>query len=133
MKSARSVRTFSAPAVALAAGICLLLGFGVGYFAGFGKRPVSAGGPSYPSSTPGLVAEAPSAAAALQAAEVIKELNCVCGCKMVLSTCTCDEVKGSKEIGLFVRSLVDRGMLKPEILTRLQERYGAGILIKKTT
>jgi hypothetical protein len=45
----------------------------------------------------------------LKSAEIIKELNCVCGCKMELQPCTCDE---------------------QTITQRLVDKYGEGILIK---
>lgn len=67
----------------------------------------------------------------LKAAEIIKELNCVCGCKMELRPCTCDEQRGSQEIKRFVLVLVQEGISKPEIIKRLIEKYTEAILIKK--
>jgi hypothetical protein len=68
----------------------------------------------------------------LQSAEIIKELNCVCGCKMELKPCTCDEKRGSQEIKTFVQALVLQQVARPEIISRLKEKYGDAVLIKKT-
>ena len=65
-------------------------------------------------------------------AGIVDELNCVCGCKMELRPCTCDEQKGSKEIRGFVQQLVQQGLPRPEIIKRLSEKYTEAILIKKT-
>ncbi len=66
-----------------------------------------------------------------KAIEIVKELNCICGCKMELLPCTCDELKGSKEIKAFVQALVGEGLSRSEALGRLVEKYGQDILIKK--
>jgi len=68
----------------------------------------------------------------LKSAEIIKELNCVCGCKMELWPCTCDERRGAQEIRSFVQALVQEGVSRPEIIKRLIEKYSEAILIKKT-
>jgi cytochrome c-type biogenesis protein CcmH/NrfF len=67
------------------------------------------------------------------AIEIVKELNCVCSCKMELLPCTCDELKGSKEIKAFVQALVGEGLSRSEALGRLVEKYGQGILIAKSS
>ena len=67
----------------------------------------------------------------LKSAEIIKELNCVCGCKMELWPCTCDEQRGAQEIKAFVQMLVQQGISKPAITQRLVDKYGEGILIKR--
>jgi len=66
-----------------------------------------------------------------RAMEITRELNCICGCKMELLPCTCDEPRGSKEIKQFVQVLVDEGLSKTEVIGRVIERYGQAILIKK--
>jgi cytochrome c-type biogenesis protein CcmH/NrfF len=68
----------------------------------------------------------------LRTAEIIKELNCVCGCKMELAPCTCDEKRGAQEIRSFVQALIQQQISRPEIINRLVEKYGETILIKKT-
>ncbi len=68
----------------------------------------------------------------LNAIEIVKELNCVCGCKMELLPCTCDELKGSREIKKFVKALIDEGLSKRDAIGRLVEKYGQDILIKKS-
>jgi len=68
----------------------------------------------------------------LKSAEIIKELNCVCGCNMELQPCTCNEPRGSQEIRRFVLMLVQQGLSRPDIIKRLTEKYSEAILIKKT-
>ncbi len=119
MKNVQRKKGYSVYVVAV---VCLVVGLCIGYVAGFNHRAGFNQGPAAPSLNPALD---------VKATEIISELNCVCGCKMVLSTCTCEEVKGSKEIKLFVRDLVNMGSAKAEIVDRLKEKYGPGILIKK--
>jgi len=66
-----------------------------------------------------------------RAIEIVRELNCICGCKMELLPCTCEEARGSKEIKQFVQKMVDEGLSKSEGIGQLVERYGRAILIKK--
>ncbi len=79
-----------------------------------------------------LTASPSNPALDLMFAEIVDELNCVCGCKMELRPCTCDEQKGSKEIRGFVQQLVRQGLPRPEIIKRLSEKYTEAILIKRT-
>ncbi|NIM57986.1 MAG: hypothetical protein GTO16_03455 [Candidatus Aminicenantes bacterium] len=119
--------------IVLIIGVSLLIGFLGGYLAGFryGLRlnrqnfipPMAQKTQSRPSRTH-LDAEA---------IEIIKELNCVCDCKMKLSPCTCEEVRGSKEIKAYVQELVEQRLLKSEVMERLVERYGQAVLIKRSS
>ena len=68
----------------------------------------------------------------LSSIEIIKELNCVCGCNLELQACTCDKQRGAQEIRGFVQTLVQQGLSRAEITTRLTEKYGEAILIKQT-
>ena len=68
----------------------------------------------------------------LRSVEIIKELNCVCGCKMELAPCTCNERRGAQEIRRFVQTMVQQGVSGPVIIKGLIEKYGEAILIKKT-
>ena len=63
--------------------------------------------------------------------DIVRELNCICDCKMKLLPCTCEEVRGSKEIKEFVQELVEQGLSKSEVMDSLVERYGQAVLIKK--
>ena len=109
----------------------LLIGFLVGYIVGFryGMRLDSQ------DSLPARPQQFQSQASILElnsgAIEIVKELNCICSCKMELLPCTCDELKGSKEIKAFVQTLVGEGLSRSEAIGRLVEKYGQGILIKK--
>jgi len=118
----KNVQRQQGSSVYVVAVVCLVVGLCIGYVAGFNHRAGFNQGPGAQSLSPALD---------VKATEIINELNCVCGCKMVLSTCTCEEVKGSREIRFFVQDLVNMGSSKAEILNRLQEKYGAGILKKK--
>ena len=108
----------------------ILIGLVAGYLLGF--RSGLNMNKGQPSSFQTLTANPSNPALDLMFAEIVKELNCVCGCKMELQPCTCDEQKGSQEIRGFVRMLVQQGLSRPEIIKRLREKYNEGILIKKT-
>ncbi len=118
--------------VFLVAAACLIVGFCVGYVAGLndpgrsGRSGLSASGP------PALPAAASSSPAlALDAASVgiIDKLNCVCGCKMKLATCTCEDARGSKEIKTAVQDLVNQKLPEADILKKLEEKYGKQVKI----
>jgi len=107
----------------------ILIGLVAGYLLGF--RSGLNMNKGQPSSLQTMSANPSNPALDLMFAEIVKELNCVCGCKMELQPCTCDEQKGSQEIRGFVRMLVQQGLSRPEIIKRLREKYNEGILIKK--
>lgn len=67
------------------------------------------------------------------ALEIAGDLNCVCGCNMELLPCTCADARGSKEIKMFVQMHVNEGKSKPDVLEALEEKYGKGILKKKSS
>lgn len=119
-------------AIVLIGGVSILIGFVLGYLSGFkdGRNQIKARVAEVTSPQP-LPASASNPAVDLESAAIIKELNCVCGCKMELSPCTCDEQRGSQEIRGFVHVLVQEGVSKPEIIKRLIEKYTEAILIKK--
>ena len=107
----------------------ILIGLVAGYLMGF-KSGLNMN-KWQPSSLQTRSANPSSPALDLMFAEIIKELNCVCGCKMELPPCTCNEQKGSQEIRGFVQMLVQQGFSRPEIIKRLIEKYTEAILIKK--
>jgi cytochrome c-type biogenesis protein CcmH/NrfF len=112
--------------------ISILIGFVLGYLSGFkdGRNQNKAHVAEASSPQP-LPASLSNPGLDFKSAEIIKELNCVCGCKMELSPCTCDEQRGSQEIRRFVQILVQEGVSRPEIIKRLIEKYTEAILIKK--
>jgi hypothetical protein len=121
-------------AVIVLVGACaILIGFVLGDLTGFkyGKNQNKAYVPEV-SSPPSLPANSISPVFDLSSIEIMKELNCVCGCNMELQPCTCDKPRGSQEIRAFVQTLVQQGLSRPEITTRLTEKYGEAILIKQT-
>lgn len=111
----------------------ILVGLVSGYLMGFRSgQDLYKGHVAELSGPQTLPANPSSPAVGLKSADIIKELNCVCGCKMELQPCTCNERRGSQEIRGFVQTLVQQGLSKPEIIKRLREKYTEAILIKKT-
>lgn len=121
-------------AVIVLVGACaILIGFVLGDLTGFkygkGQNKAYVAEVSSPLSLP---VNPSSPAFDLSSIEIMKELNCVCGCDMELQPCTCDKQRGSQEIRRFVQTLVQQGLPRPEIIKRLTEKYGEAILIKQT-
>ena len=112
--------------------VSLLVGSLVGYIAGFKYGMRFERGSAMPAMQQQFQTSSSRAALGLNAIEIVKDLNCVCGCKMELLPCTCDEIKGSKEIKQFVQALIDEGLSKKDAIGRLVEKYGQDILIKKS-
>jgi cytochrome c-type biogenesis protein CcmH/NrfF len=139
MKSQRTSAT-----IYLVAAASLLIGFCAGYLAGLKdptpssrRLPNPALSPVNSSMSPANAAmsagsQAQSASLTLDAksVEIAKQLFCVCGCKMELLTCTCEDARGSKEIKLFVQDRVRQDVPESKILEQLVDKYGQGILIK---
>lgn len=117
--------------MALTIGVSLLIGFLIGYIAGFrygtglNRQDLSRIPP------PSLQMELPRLDLSAQAEEIIRELNCVCGCKMELSPCICEDARGSKEIKRFVQELINQGLSKSKVIEQVVEKYSKDILIKK--
>lgn len=111
----------------------LLIGFLVGYIVGYRYGM----GLNRQDSLPAMPQQFQSQPSRIElgsgAIEIVKELNCICSCKMELLPCTCDELKGSKEIKAFVQTLVGEGLSRSEALGRLVEKYGQNILIAKSS
>ncbi len=110
----------------------LLIGFLVGYIAGFRYGMRLNRQDSLPAMSQQFQSQPSRIELSSRAIEIVKELNCICSCKMELLPCTCDELKGSKEIKAFVQTLVGEGLSRSEALGRLVEKYGQGVLIKKS-
>ena len=53
---------------------------------------------------------------------------CVCGCKDILSTCTCKETPGSRDMKKYVQQLVDEGKTPGEVEAAMVARYGEKVL-----
>lgn len=53
---------------------------------------------------------------------------CVCGCKDILSTCTCKETPGSRDMKKYVQQLVDEGKTPGEVEAAMVARYGEEVL-----
>lgn len=111
----------------------VLIGFVLGHLTGFKYGlNLNKGHVAQLSSPQPLPANPSNPGLDLKSAEIIKELNCVCGCKMELWPCTCDERRGAQEIRSLVQVLVQEGVSRPEIIKRLIEKYTEAILIKRT-
>ncbi len=108
----------------------ILIGFLVGYIVGFRYGMRLDRQDSLPAMPQQFQSQPSRIELSSRAIEIVKELNCICSCKMELLPCTCDELKGSKEIKAFVQTLVGEGLSRSEALGRLIEKYGQDILIK---
>ncbi len=111
----------------------LLIGFLVGYIAGFRYGMRLDRQDSLPAMPQQFQSQPSRIELSSRTIEITKELNCICSCKMELLPCTCDELKGSKEIKAFVQTLVDEGLSRSEALGRLVEKYGQDVLIAKSS
>jgi len=120
-------------AIVLIGAISILIGLVLAYQKGFKYGVNLNRGQVASTSSPLPLATNPSNPTRdLKSGEIIKELNCVCGCKMELAPCTCNERRGAQEIRRFVQVLVQEGVSRPEIINRLIEKYTEAILIKMT-
>jgi len=127
---AQKKKNFSTVLVIVAS---LLIGFLGGYLAGF-RYGIRFNRESLSSAMPQQFQRQPSRVDISSiAVEIVKELNCICGCKMELLPCTCEELRGSKEIKHFVQTLVDEGLLKSEVVGRVVEKYGQAVLIRNSS
>lgn len=123
-------RTFSIVLIVI---FSLLIGFLGGYIAGF-RYGIKFNRESFVQATPQQFQRQPSRVDIDSiTTEIVKELNCICGCKMELLPCTCEEPRGSKEIKQFVQRLVNQGLSKPKVIERVVEKYSQDILIKKSS
>ncbi len=111
----------------------LLIGFLVGYIAGFRYGMRMDRQDSLPAIPQQFQSQPSRIDLSSRAIEIVKELNCICSCKMELLPCTCDDLKGSKEIKAFVQTLVGEGLSRSEALGRLVEKYGQSVLIDKSS
>lgn len=111
----------------------LLIGLLVGYIAGFRYGMRSNRQDPLPAMPQQFQSQPSRIELGSGAIEIVKELNCICSCKMELLPCTCDELKGSKEIKAFVQTLVGEGLSRSEALGCLVEKYGQSVLIAKSS
>ena len=63
-----------------------------------------------------------------QARLMAERFVCVCGCKDILSTCTCNETPGSRDMKQYVQQLVTEGKSPAEIEAAMVARYGEKVL-----
>ncbi|MFQ6038214.1 MAG: hypothetical protein ACE5LV_06320 [Candidatus Aminicenantales bacterium] len=111
----------------------LLAGLITGYLIGFreGKRYSATADVSFaPTIQQPLLSGGPQPVLKAEAAEIVEDLNCVCGCGMDLAPCTCDEIRGSREVKAFINALVEAGTTRSEVLRRAVAKYGEGVLKK---
>ncbi len=57
---------------------------------------------------------------------IAANFNCPCGsCGITrLDTCTCDTPRGSVEVKTYIKSLLDQGLTKFEVVDKVEEKYG---------
>lgn len=113
------------------AAVSLLIGFCGGYITGFKDKTGSSRRASSAGMSQGSLSQPASLTVDSKSTEIAKRLNCVCGCKMELMTCTCEDVRGSKEIKLFVQDRVRQDFPESKIVNQLIDKYGKGVLIKR--
>jgi cytochrome c-type biogenesis protein CcmH/NrfF len=63
-----------------------------------------------------------------QARLMAERFMCVCGCKDILSTCTCKKTPGSIDMKRYLQELVSGGKTPAEIETAMVARYGEKVL-----
>ena len=127
---AQKKKNFTTLSVILAS---LLIGFLVGYIAGFRYGMRLDRQDSLPAMPQQFQSQPSRIDLSSRVIEIVKELNCICSCKMELLPCTCDDLKGSKEIKAFVQTLVGEGLSRSEALGRLVEKYGQSVLKAKSS
>jgi cytochrome c-type biogenesis protein CcmH/NrfF len=130
MIMAQKKKNFTALSIIVAS---LLIGFLVGYIAGFRYGMRLNRQDSLPAMPQQFQSQPSRIDLSSRVIEIVKELNCICSCKMELLPCTCDELKGSKEIKAFVQTLVGEGLSRSEALGRLVEKYGQSVLIARSS
>ncbi len=111
----------------------LFIGLLVGYIAGFRYGMRLDRQDSLPAMPQQFQSQPSRIELSSRAIEIVKELNCICSCRMELLPCTCDKLKGSKEIKAFVQTLVGEGLSRSEALGRLVEKYGQSVLKAKSS
>lgn len=117
--------------IVVIAGISLLIGFLGGYLAGY-RYGIKLNTERSNLFLPQDFKNQPSSEVLTsQAMEIIKDLNCICSCKMELLPCTCEEPKGAKEIKNLAQGLINTGLTKNEIINHLVRKYGDDVLIKR--
>jgi hypothetical protein len=130
MIMAQKKKNFTALSIIVAS---ILIGLLVGYIAGFRYGMRLNRQDSLPAMPQQFQSQPSRIDLSSRVIEIVKELNCICSCKMELLPCTCDDLKGSKEIKAFVQTLVDEGLSRSEALGRLVEKYGQSVLKAKSS
>lgn len=75
-----------------------------------------------------IIAKLEDVALSPQARLMAERFVCVCGCKDILSTCTCSETPGSHDMKKYLQQLVTEGKSPAEIETAMVARYGEKVL-----
>ncbi|MFQ6070298.1 MAG: cytochrome c-type biogenesis protein CcmH [Candidatus Aminicenantales bacterium] len=114
----------------LAACMFLLIGFLVGYLTGFKYGIKVTKESRIPSPPQPFFTQVPSLDLNSETMKIVKELNCVCGCKRELLPCTCDEPRGSVEIKQFIQERIKEGLSKSQVIKLVVEKYGSAVLKK---
>lgn len=75
-----------------------------------------------------ITAQAEDVALSPQARLLAERFMCVCGCGDILSTCSCLQTPGSRDMKQLLQRLVDEGKSPSEIRTEMVAVYGQAAL-----
>jgi cytochrome c-type biogenesis protein CcmH/NrfF len=75
-----------------------------------------------------ITASAEDVALSPQARLLAERFQCVCGCGDILSTCSCLQTPGSRDMKRLLQRLVDEGKSPTEIKTEMVAVYGQAAL-----
>jgi hypothetical protein len=59
-----------------------------------------------------------------QARILAERFTCVCGCKDILATCSCEKTPGSRDMKKYLQQLVDEGKAPADVEAAMIARYG---------
>jgi cytochrome c-type biogenesis protein CcmH/NrfF len=63
-----------------------------------------------------------------QARLLAERFQCICGCKDILATCTCEKTPGSRDMKKYLQELVTQGKTPAEIEAAMIARYGQDVI-----
>lgn len=75
-----------------------------------------------------ITAVASDVALSPQASLLAERFQCVCGCKDILASCSCTETPGSRDMKMYLQSLVDQELSPIAVQDAMVARYGPEVL-----
>lgn len=76
----------------------------------------------------GVTAVAQDVAMSPQARLMAERFKCICGCNLILATCTCGKTPGSRDMKKYLQTLVDEGKSPADIERDMIARYGDEVI-----